>query len=84
MKTRIDLSNYYQNDLIAKLFTFCRNNRDFMQKSDKECMDICKKFAVENFVINKNFTVEKIAQHLLLYIYGSEKSAFKALTKTIN
>ena len=84
MKTKIDLSNYYQNDLIAKLFTFCRNNRDFMQKTDTECMDICKKFAEDNFVINTNFTVEKIAQHLLLYIYGSEKSAFIALTKTIN
>ena len=82
MKTKIDLSNYYQNDLIARLFTFCRNNRDFMEKTEENRNDICKKFVEENFIINKNLSIEKLADHLYLYILGSEKSGFYQLIKT--
>jgi len=82
MKTKINLSSFYRNDLIAILFSFCRNNKDFHLKSEKEKNEICTLFAIDNFIIDKKLTAEKIANHLYLYIYNSEKSAFFGLLKS--
>lgn len=81
MKTNniIDLTNFNQNDLLAKLFCLQRSKLDWYELTTSEIISFCNDFAKNNFVINSKYTVDIISSNLALFLFGSEKSGFNKL-----
>ena len=75
---KIDLKNFEPNILTAKLLCYLNNTKrtDWLDRATADLIESAKVFAEENFVINEDYPVGKIANNLVLFLYGSELSAF--------
>lgn len=81
MRTKkINLSNFAQNVLIARLYVLQKNfNLDNFETND-DLTVYCKKLVSVNFILPTK-DVKNCATDLALFLLGSEKSKFSQIVK---
>jgi len=83
MKTKkIDLKNFTQSQMVARLYVFVKNfNLDNFKKSE-ELNAYCKKLVVDNFILPEK-SIENCAFELYLFLLGSDNSKFSQIIKQL-